>query len=153
MITALATHLGPWIWLVAGLVLLGLEMMIPGIFLLWIGAAAMVVGLLSLVLWDSAIWPWQVQILLFSALAVAASYVGKKWYADRNQETDQPMLNQRTQSLVGRIATLEEPIENGRGRVKLDDTLWVVKGPDAPSGTDVKIVAASSNRLNVELVR
>lgn len=152
MIANLVMEMGPWVWLVGGLILLGLELVIPGIFLLWIGAAAMAVGLLSLALWESGIWPWQVQIILFAILAIAASYLGKKVYTDAGQQSDQPMLNQRTQSLIGRVATLEEPIENGRGRVKLDDTLWVVEGPDAEIGADVKVISAHSNRLNVTLI-
>lgn len=152
MIANLILEMGPWAWLVGGLILLGLELVIPGIFLLWIGTAAMVVGLLSLALWETSIWSWQMQIILFAILAIAASYLGKKIYTDAGQQSDRPMLNQRTQSLIGRVATLEEPIENGRGRVKLDDSLWVVEGPDAAIGADVKVVSAHSNRLNVELV-
>ena len=150
MINTIVTELGPWIWWVVGLVLLGLEIIIPGIFLLWIGIAAMIVGLLSFLLWETGIWPWQVQLTIFAILAVASSYIGKKYIADRGQESDEPLLNQRTQRLIGRKATLDEPIENGRGRIKLDDTLWVIEGPDLQAGDTIEIVSANSNRLGVK---
>lgn len=152
MINTIVTELGPWVWWVVGLVLLGLEIIIPGIFLLWIGIAAMIVGLLSFALWETGIWPWQAQLIIFAILAVASSYIGKKYVADRNQDSDEPLLNQRTQGLIGRKATLEEPIENGRGRIKLDDTLWVIEGPELNAGDTIEIVSANSNRLAVKQV-
>jgi hypothetical protein len=52
-------ELGPWSWWIIGLVFLGLEILIPGVFLLWVGLAAMVVGALSFMFWDMAFWGWQ----------------------------------------------------------------------------------------------
>lgn len=152
MIKTILAELGPWVWWVVGLLLLGFEIVIPGIFLLWIGIAAMIVGAISLALWDSGIWPWQLQIVIFAALAVGSSYIGKRFVADRQGDSDQPLLNQRTERLIGRTSTLLEPIENGRGRIKLDDTLWVIEGPDLDTGATIEIVAASSNRLVVKAV-
>lgn len=74
----------------------------------------------------------------------------QKNVADRNQDSDEPLLNQRTQGLIGRKATLEEPIENGRGRIKLDDTLWVIEGPELNAGDTIEIISANSNRLAVK---
>lgn len=152
MIETIATELGPWIWWIAGLILLGLELLAPGVFLLWIGIAAMIVGAISFALWGDDNWPWQVQVTLFAILAVATSYLGKTWVSKSEDKTDQPLLNQRTQSLIGRTATLEEPIKNGRGRIKLDDTSWVIEGPDLEVGEKIKVVSSSSNRLTVEPV-
>lgn len=152
MIKTILAELGPWVWWVVGLLLLGFEIIIPGIFLLWIGIAAMIVGAISLVLWDSGLWPWQLQIVIFAALAVGSSYIGKRFVADRQGDSDQPLLNQRTEKLIGRTATLLEPIENGRGRIKLDDTLWVIEGPDLDTGATIEIVNAISNRLVVKAV-
>lgn len=150
MIANVISELGPWSWWVIGLLFLGAELLLPGIFFLWFGIAAMIVGTISLAFWDSAIWPWQLQITVFAALAVISGYMGKRYIGDRQNESDEPLLNQRTESLIGRIATLEEPMENGRGRIRLDDTSWVIEGPDLKSGQKIKIVSASSNRLKVE---
>lgn len=150
MINAVVAELGPWSWWILGLVLLGAEIVVPGIFLIWIGLAAIVVGAISFVLWDSAIWGWQVQFLVFAALALVSAFIGRKIMAGRNDDTDQPMLNRRMEQMIGRTATLEEPITEGLGRIRLGDTLWTVRGPDLPAGARVKIVAIENDDPRVE---
>ncbi|MBC7281506.1 NfeD family protein [Hoeflea sp.] len=149
MIAALALELGPWSWWIVGLIFLGLEIVIPGVFLLWIGLAAMVVGAMSFLLWGADLWSWQTQMLVFAVLAVALALVGRR-ISGSNTETDQPMLNRRTEGLVGRTATLEEPIREGKGRIRLDDTTWIVQGPDMPVGARVRITMAQAGCLTVE---
>jgi membrane protein implicated in regulation of membrane protease activity len=76
---------------------------------------------------------------------------GRKVFpATGTDDTDQPLLNQRERQLVGRTATLEEPIVEGRGRIRLGDTLWRVSGPDLPAGTRVRVTAAADGELSVE---
>jgi membrane protein implicated in regulation of membrane protease activity len=149
MLARIVTELGPWSWWVAGFVLLTAEMVVPGFFLVWIGLAALAVGALSLLFWDSAFWVWELQAVLFAVLAVAATLVGRRLTL-RNDKTDEPFLNQRGASLVGRTATLAEPIREGRGRIRLDDTFWQVMGPDLPAGTQVRVVASNGRDLTVE---
>ncbi len=143
-------NLGPWSWWILGLVLLVAELLVPGVFLIWIGAAAIVVGALSLALWDTALWGWHIQLLLFAVLSVVFAILGRRIYAGRGQTSDEPLLNRRGESLIGRTATLHEPIAEGHGRIRLDDTWWTVLGPDLPSGTRVKVTAASGRDLTVE---
>ncbi|MAY60692.1 MAG: hypothetical protein CML29_00615 [Rhizobiales bacterium] len=150
MIKAVIAELGPWSWWILGLLLLGAEILVPGIFLIWIGLAAIVVGAISFALWDSAIWGWQVQFLVFAALALISAFIGRKIMAGRNDDTDQPMLNRRMEQMIGRTATLEEPITEGQGRIRLGDTLWTVRGPELPAGTRVKIVAIENDDPRVE---
>jgi inner membrane protein len=149
MLERLIIELGPWTWWVLGFVLLAAEMIVPGFFLVWIGLAALVVGILSLLLWGSGFWVWQVQLLIFALLAVAVTLLGRR-FVQAHAETDEPFLNQRTESLVGRTATLQEPIREGRGRIRLDDTYWPVMGPDLPAGTRVTVVSSKSGILSVE---
>ena len=150
MIERIVMELGPWNWMVLGLILLGAEILVPGIFLLWIGIAAIIVGTLSLMLWDTAFWGWQLQSVLFVVLALASAMIGKR-YVDRNQEeSDEPLLNQRTAQLVGRTATLEEPVVNGHGRIRIGDTMWRVTGQDMEAGTQVRVVSAGNNELAIE---
>lgn len=149
MITSLITELGPWSWWILGLVFVGLEILVPGVFLLWIGLAAIVVGALSLVVWDTAWWSWQLQLFIFAVLAVGFALAGRR-VSGSNAESDQPMLNRRIEGLVGRTATLVEPIADGKGRIRLDDTTWIVQGPDLPAGTQVRITAAQSGSLVVQ---
>lgn len=150
MLQDATSSLGPWSWWILGLVLLAAELAAPGVFLIWIGAAAIVVGALSLMFWDTGFWSWQIQFLVFAVLAIAFALAGRRFYASRKETSDEPLLNRRGESLVGRTATLSEPITEGRGRIRLDDTWWSVMGPDLPAGTRVKVVAASGRDLTVE---
>jgi inner membrane protein len=150
MIADLVARAGPWSWWVLGVVLLILEIVVPGVFLFWIGLAGIATGLLSLILWGSPIWAWQVQVVTFVILSFVAVAIGRS-VLKRGETTDEPNLNRRSESLVGRVVTVTEAIENGRGRVKVDDTTWSVSGPDQPAGAKVRIVSASGNELRVEV--
>jgi membrane protein implicated in regulation of membrane protease activity len=152
MIKQAIAELGPWSWWIIGFILLAAELAAPGVFLIWIGAAAIVVGALSLLLWDAALWSWQVQFVLFAVLSIAFALIGRRYFGKGQTSTDEPFLNQREASLIGRTATLMEPISEGRGRIRLDDTVWPISGPDLPSGTRVRIVAAHGRNLTVEAV-
>jgi inner membrane protein len=152
MISRMVIELGPWAWWVLGLALLALELMVPGVFLVWIGMAAIATGLLSLALWETGFWIWEVQALVFAALSVASILIGRKIVSRTETATSEPFLNRRGESLVGRTALLKEPIAQGRGRIKLDDTTWSVTGPDMPAGTQVKITASSGRDLVVEKI-
>jgi hypothetical protein len=150
MLLSLINELGPWSWWVIGLVLLAAELVVPGFFLVWVGLAAIIVGALSLLFWEDAFWGWQLQMLLFAALAVIAAVLGRRYIYNNRDASDEPFLNQRGASLVGRTATLQEPIAEGRGRIRLDDTYWSVMGPNLPAGTQVRVVASSGRDLVVE---
>lgn len=149
MLERVFAELGPWSWMVLGFVLLALEIVIPGVFLLWIGIAALLTGALSLQLWDWASWTWQIQVLVFLALSLVAAYVGKRVASAQDQTSDQPLLNRRSAQLLGRTATLAEPIREGRGRIQLDDTVWRVSGPDLPIGARVKVVKIADSELEL----
>lgn len=146
----LYVDLGPWLWVVFGFILLVSEILLPGVLLIWIGTAALVVGAISIFLWDSQIWPWQVQWVVFAALSLTFTYLAKKYFRGRGDTSDQPFLNQREASLIGRTATLVEPITEGKGRIKLDDTWWSVHGRDMRAGTKVIVSSAQGTTLIVE---
>ncbi|MCL6706580.1 NfeD family protein [Pseudomonas sp. R2.Fl] len=150
MLDRLIGELGPWNWWILGLILLAAELALPGVFLVWIGIAALLTGALSLALWGSVFWMWQVQLLVFAVLAVIATLFGRRYFASNSVDSDEPLLNQRTASLVGRTAVLQDPILEGRGRIRLDDTYWPVMGPDTPAGTRVQVVESRGRELRVE---
>lgn len=149
MIDSIVSELGPWNWMVLGIVLLVMEVVAPGVFMLWIGIAALIVGAVSLLIWDAAGWSWQVQVLVFLVLAVVSAFIGRRLAVARQDKTDQPLLNRRGAQMVGRMATLAEPIKNGRGRIRLGDTLWRVSGPDLPAGTQVRVTGAADTDLEL----
>lgn len=150
MLITIVTQLGPWSWMVLGMALLGVEILVPGVFMLWIGIAAIITGILSIFLWETAFWSWQVQLLVFAFLVIVSVVAGRRIMRSGNRESDEPLLNRRGEQLVGRTATLTEPITNGQGRVRLDDTTWRISGPDMPAGSRVKIVGVGGGRLIVE---
>ncbi|PPE74956.1 hypothetical protein C3942_04580 [Solimonas fluminis] len=135
-----------WHWWVLGLVLLVAEMLLPtGFVLLWIGASAIIVGALSWVLPLN----WELELVLFAALSLASFLVWKK-FRPPAQESDQPMLNRRGQSYIGRNFTLKDPIVNGVGKLRVDDSQWRITGPDVPAGTQVRVTRADGATLHVE---
>jgi inner membrane protein len=140
------TTLGTWNWLIFGFILMALELLAPGVFLFWLGLAALLVGLLSFVINPS----WQTQLLMFAVFAVAAVPLWRRFaFSSRSASASNPFLNKRTDALVGREFTLEKPIVGGSGTVRIDDTIWRVAGPDAPAGSRVKIVSADGASLTV----
>lgn len=149
MLERIFNELGPWNWMVIGFILLVLEIMVPGVFLLWIGIAALITGTISLVIWDAGFWIWQTQVVVFLILSLICAYVGKQIVWSRQRDTDQPMLNQRGEQMIGRTATLTEPIREGRGRIQLGDTLWRVSGPDLPVGARVRVTGATAADLEL----
>ena len=138
--------LGTWNWLIFGVILMALELIVPGVFLFWLGLAALLVGLSSFAINPS----WQVQILMFAIFAAAAVPLWRR-VARSNTAVSKsnPFLNKRADALVGRVFTLEKPIIDGSGTVRIDDTIWRVAGPDAPAGSRVKVVHADGASLTV----
>src|SRR6218665_1906774 len=95
MVERILFELGPWAWWVLGLVLLAAEMILPGVFLVWIGIAAILVGALSLLFWSSVFWLWQVQLVIFALFSVAAVLIGRRVGMRSGKATDEPLVNQR----------------------------------------------------------
>ena len=138
--------LGTWNWLIFGVILMALELVVPGVFLFWLGLAALLVGSLSFVAHPS----WQSQILMFAVFAAAAVPVWRHLArSNKAVSKSNPFLNKRAAALVGRVFTLEKPIIDGSGTVRIDDTIWRVAGPDTPAGSRVKIVQADGASLTV----
>ena len=144
-IIALFIQYGPWSWVVGGLVLLALELVVPGGIFLWLGVSAVVTGALSALI---AIG-WPVQVLIFGVLAIASVVI---WLRVRPHGTpsDRPFLNRRANRYVGQEVVLVEPIHDGFGRVILDDTTWRIQGPNLAAGQKIRIIDADGALLKVE---
>lgn len=140
------TQYGPWSWIVGGLVLLGLELIVPGGVLVWLGGAAVITGLLTLGLQIG----WPVQWAAFGILSVAGL---AGWLAFRRRSpamSDSPFLNKRSARMVGKVGFLSEPISGGNGRMEFGDSVWRVTGPNLPVGHQVRIVGHTGSVLEVE---
>ena len=107
--------------------------------MLWLGLAALLVGLISLSPWPFSLvvdWSWQLQCVAFAAFALASIPLWRRLAKQVDRPTDQPFLNRRAEALVGRMFTLEKPIISGVGAISVDDTVWRVRGrcPRGQSG-------------------
>lgn len=128
-------NLGFWNWFIIGGVLLVLEVLLPGTFMLWLGLAAIATGVIALILPLG----WQVQVVVFAILSVVSVLLGRRFTPRAEPESDKPFLNRRADSFVGRVFVLDEPIVSGSGRVRIDDSMWRVTGPDCAAGTKVRV--------------
>ena len=137
-----------WIWLVLGLVLAVAEMVVPGVFLIWFAAAALVVGLLTAAL-PLAL---PVQVVAFVALSLASVLASRRWLRRHPIESADPLLNQRGQRLVGRSVTVTQAIKGGNGRVRCGDTEWLAQGPDAEVGARMTVTGSAGATLIVDAV-
>ncbi|WP_231880875.1 NfeD family protein [Halothiobacillus diazotrophicus] len=136
-----------WGWLILAVALIAIEVLAPSSFFLWMGiAAALVGGILFLI--PGLDWPYQ--IALFALLSVVTVFIGRRVFRPQRQETDHPTLNQRGAQYIGRHFTLEEPIVNGVGWLRVGDSRWRALGTDMPAGTVVQVVSVDSTNLVVE---
>jgi membrane protein implicated in regulation of membrane protease activity len=135
-----------WAWLTLGLVLAGAEMLVPGVYLIWLALAAIATGILTAVLEPSL--PYQV--LNFVCFALIFAFSARRFLRDQPIESVDPLMNQRGARLVGEIAVVVEAIENGSGRVKLGDSEWLVHGPDVAAGERVRVSGTQGATLLVE---
>jgi membrane protein implicated in regulation of membrane protease activity len=137
-----------WHWWIAAVVLMIVEVFLPGAFFLWLGIAAGVVGLVLLVFPATA---WEIQFLVWSVLSVGA-VVGWRLYLRRHPiKTDRPTLNRRGEQYIGRHFTLEEPIVNGLGKIRVDDSTWKIEGPEElPAGRKIQVTDVEGTVLKVE---
>ncbi|MGB4946189.1 MAG: NfeD family protein [Candidatus Competibacter denitrificans] len=130
-----------WNWWLLGVVLLGIEAIVPGFFLLWLGIAALLVGLL-LVAIPGLPWTWQV--LLFAVLAVGSITAWRWRLRHYPTRTEDPLLNRRGHQYVGRVFTLDAPAINGYGKIRVDDSTWkVAVEQDYPAGTRLRIIGVN----------
>jgi membrane protein implicated in regulation of membrane protease activity len=138
--------LGAWNWMILAAILLVLEMIAPGIFLMWFGFAAAATGLIVF-RYDIG---WQWQLIWFCGLSLASVLLASRYLRRHPLESDQPLLNERAAQLVGQSFDLVDPIVNSRGSIHVGDTIWRVTGPDLPKGARIKVVGTDGTVLKVE---
>jgi inner membrane protein len=125
-----------WHWLVLGVALAIVEVFAPGVFFLWLGIAA---GIVGVVLWLIPGFDWEYQLLSFAILSVASVVIVRRYLTAHPLESDEPNLNLRGHQYVGRTFTLEEPVVNGQGKIRVDDSTWKISCDDCDAGAKVTI--------------
>jgi membrane protein implicated in regulation of membrane protease activity len=141
----LISSYGPWSWMVAGLVLLALELVVPGGFFLWLGISGLATGILAFVPGISQPFQW----VIFGALGLVSVLLWRRYSRGHKEVTDQPFLNNRAERFVGHEAVIDTPIVNGFGKLRLGDTDWRISGPDLAAGAKVRIVGHDVGVLKV----
>jgi len=150
MIMKIIAEFGAWTWWIVGFSFLILEIAAPGVFFLWVGLAALLVGTLALLITMS----WQAQIIAFAILALVFAVLGRQINARFGNRSENQTLNERGKQYVGQKYILHEGLVNGQGRVKIGDSIWLVRGPDELSaGATVKVTGVDGTILIVEADR
>lgn len=135
-----------WLWLIAAAILGIIEILAPGFFMIWLGAAAFLTGLITV----ATDMPLAGQFATFALLSVVTVYAGRRWFASNPIETSDPLLNDRAARLIGDTVTVVEAIEGGSGRVKVGDGVWTAYGADASVGVRLRVTGSERGGLKVE---
>ena len=139
----------PWTWLIAGVLLCAGEALAPGLFMLWIGVAALASGLLLFIV--PLPLPWL--LMVFGGLTAVSAILGSRLYGSLGKTSaDAPFLNRRADALVGRETRLYEAIVDGSGKVRIDDTIWRAAGPDLPTGARVRVTGVARDGITLDVV-
>lgn len=139
-----------WHWWILGLLLAALEILAPFTFFLSLAVAAALTGLVSFVAPISV----QVAVALFAFLSMLSVYLWRSKLGNRFSRTSTKShgINQGSDIHMGKVYTVTEAIENGRGKVKVGDTSWLVEGQDCPIGSHVQVIGTEGSLLKVKLV-
>ncbi|MDP7325549.1 MAG: NfeD family protein [Qipengyuania citrea] len=137
-----------WIWLIIGLALASLELVVPGVYLIWMAMAALAVAVLAFV----SVPPLALQIIAWVSLSLIFIFSARRWLRERPIVSSDPLLNNRGGRMVGQTALVTQAIENGSGRVKVGDSEWIARGADAAAGARVRIIGNDGSELLVEPV-
>lgn len=140
-------QIAPWHWMTLGVVLMLVELVAPGAFMLWFGLAALATGLVA---WAFGDLGWQGQGLVF--LAATAISLGIALRRRRRAIDGAAHLNQGGDRLLGRRGILVTALQDGRGRAEIDGVTWPVIGGDLPAGTRVEVLARDGADLRVRAV-
>lgn len=138
-----------WYWWLLAFLFLILEMLTPGFFFMWLAVSGLITGLL---VWLFPVMTLNVQILIFSVFSVLAVTAWRLYGKRYPTKTDQPLLNKRGTQYIGQVFPLYAPIENGQGKIKVDDSIWKVHGENCDIHSKVKVIAIRGMILEVEKV-
>jgi membrane protein implicated in regulation of membrane protease activity len=133
-----------WIWGAVGALLVVVEMLTPGFFLVFAAAGALCVAALGFVMPLGTAAQFAVFALVTLLLFALCFRLYRRLLAG-----EPPVLINSSARLLGATGTVEEPIAAGRGKIRLGDTVWLARGPDLPSGTTVTVTGVDGTVLNV----
>jgi len=137
-----------WLWAVGGLVLIGAEVLMPGVFLLWLGIAGLATAAIAAALPISL----ELQLAFFSVTALLSCVIGWLVYRRSTRGRGHPTVNDPRARMIGSIGHVTEAIRDGQGKVRIGDSDWLAEGPDLALGAAVRVKALSGTVVKVEAV-
>jgi len=143
-------EISAWHWASLAVILLVLEILGTAGFLIGSAIAAFLMSAI-IAIFPEIDWKWQLAI--FSSMALIFSLIYLKRFANFNENTDQPNLNNRAAQHIGKRYTLSEAIVNGQGRIQVGDTFWKIScDDDLAASTQIEVTAVDSMTLIVKSV-
>lgn len=139
---------GVW-WIAAAALLAGVELLVPGVFLIFVALAAAITGVFTLIFPDLPLAGQLVSVAAWTAVGIA---IGGRWYRDYSPDSADPLLNDRTARLLGQTVTVVSEVADGVGRVRVGDGDWPARGPNMPIGARARIVGVQGAVLTIEPV-
>lgn len=138
-----------WIWLIGGLVLMGVEITAvdAAFFLMFLGAAAVLVGLVEL---GGAGLPAWGQWLLYAVLAISSLVLFRKRLYDKLRGG---LPGYESVAAGGLVDVAEDLAVGGEARVRYRGTAWTARnlGPDAiAAGAKARVVRAEGTVLEIK---
>lgn len=139
-----------WTWFIIAMILLGLEMAIPGVVFMWIAIASLVIGAIVFFMPHLG---WELQFIIFAILSIVSVAGGRIFIKKNPIQSDDQTLNQRGNQHIGHVYNLIRDMENGKSKIRIGDSNWSVEGDfDAKEGDKVKVVGVDVTLLIVEKV-
>ena len=135
-----------WAWIAAGGGLALAEMAAPSSYLMWIALGAAITAIADA--WFGLLLEGQLAVF---AIATSISCVIGYFVYGSMQPSPQPeqSLNDPHRAMIGARGTVCETFMNGRGKVRIGDTVWLATGPDLATGAPVVVSARDGTRLVV----
>lgn len=139
-------------WFTIGIMLIIIEMILPGMFLMWFGISSIIVGIIAVMI------PIEINtaLILFSVISVLLVIVVilvMRKVAPSSQSTVTHNLNQaRGSELIGATFTLDSDVMNNSGKLNIGDSIWLIKGPNAIAGTHISITSIENNTLIFKII-
>lgn len=143
-------NFGVWGWMSLGVILMLLELFIPGTFMIWFGFGAVFTGLFVAVFNPLTAG---VQILIFTVMSLLSVAFGIFAYAKIFGKNKENAGNLKTgaKRFVGQTFIVSEAIKYGKGKICIGDTVWIAKASEnIEKGSEVLVKDVKGTVLFVD---
>lgn len=135
-------------WIIAGLMLSLLELIVPGVYLIWFGFAAFIVGVTVYFL----PLEFTTQLIIFAIASGVFAVIGVAVYRYVFNKAQVPAeyknLNNTAEQYVGQLVTVAEDAADNRTKVKIGDTYWLASCQNAfKKGDTAKVVGVKDSLI------